>query len=350
MILDPVLDLFRGKAITVPPLDGAFRPNGLLDEAPMLAELPEPDALASHGDRLLASSGNAVFSVAAGSQPTLLASFSARVTALALSPSGTMAVGLETGTLLLDGLKQALPPKVRCITALAFAPDGTLWLADGSATNPPSAWARDLLEGNSSGSVWKRDVGENTFRLIAGNLAFPYGLMPEDNGAVVVCESWRHRLLRFDAAGRRLVVLDDLPGYPAHLAPAAGGGAWLALFAPRNRLVEFVLGETHYRRDMLRQVSPEFWIAPALSSYRSFLEPLQCGGIKTMGIKKPWSPSRSYGLVARLDAKLRPVGSLHSRADGLRHGVTAAVEHAGQLVMACKGGNCVLLQDPIEKI
>ena len=27
MILDPVLDLFRGRAVTIPPMDGAFRPN-----------------------------------------------------------------------------------------------------------------------------------------------------------------------------------------------------------------------------------------------------------------------------------------------------------------------------------
>ena len=34
MILDPILDMFRGKAVTIPPLDGAFRPNTRLDGAP----------------------------------------------------------------------------------------------------------------------------------------------------------------------------------------------------------------------------------------------------------------------------------------------------------------------------
>ena len=45
-----------------------------------------------------------------------------------------------------------------------------------------------------------------------------------------------------------------------------------------------------------------------------------------MGIHKPWSPSRSYGLVVKLDAQLRPVASFHSRANGRRHGVTAVAE------------------------
>jgi hypothetical protein len=119
---------------------------------------------------------------------------------------------------------------------------------------------------------------------------------------VLVSESWHHQLVRFDGAtGNRSTVLTHLHGYPSRLSPAADDGAWLTLFAPRNRLIEFVLQETHYRQDMIAQVPPAYWIAPALASNRSFLEPLQCGGIRTMGIHKPWSPSRSYGLVVRLD-------------------------------------------------
>lgn len=347
MILDPVLDLFRGKSVTIPPMDGAFRPNRMLDEAPVLAELSEPDAVVSTGKALLASSGDTVFSVTEGSPPTVLARFPTPVTALAASPAGAVAVGLASGRLLIDGAEQALPEGVRCITALAFAPNGDLWLANGSAAHPPSEWARDLLEGGRSGSVWRREAGAPAFRLAAGSLAFPYGLLPQGE-RVVVSESWRHRLVGLDPSGRRDTLLSDLPGYPARLSPAPGGGAWLALFAPRNRLVEFVLGERHYRRDMLAEVPPEFWIAPALSPHKSFLEPLQCGGIRTMGIKKPWSPSRSYGLVARLDATMRPVASLHSRADGFRHGTTSAAQHRGRLVVAARGGSCLLAPEMPE--
>lgn len=344
MIFDPLLDLFRGKAVTVPPLDGAFRPNTALDEAPVLAEMPAPDALVSQSGRLLASSGKAVLEVAEGGRSAAVAEFASTVTALAVSPAGAVATGLESGKLLIDGKEQSLPGGVRCITALAFAPDGALWLANGSAMHPPSAWVRDLMERNASGSVWRRDPGSGDWREIAGSLAFPFGLLPDGDG-VVVSESWRHRLLRVHGGNKRAVALADLPGYPARLSPAAGGGAWLALFAPRNRLVEFVLDETHYRADMLADVPPEHWIAPALSTRRSFLEPLQCGGIRTMGVHKPWSPSRSYGLVVRLDRAMRPVSSRHSRADGLRHGTTSAAEHAGRLVVASKGGDCLLALD-----
>jgi hypothetical protein len=103
-----------------------------------------------------------------------------------------------------------------------------------------------------------------------------------------------------------------------------------------------VLAEDRYREDMIAEVEREYWIAPTLSSGRVFLEPLQCGSVRTMGIHKPWSPSRSYGLLVRLDAELRPVASWHSRAGGRRHGVTSALALPGRVLVAAKGGDAIL--------
>ncbi|TPL87406.1 hypothetical protein FJ950_04695 [Mesorhizobium sp. B2-3-14] len=345
MILDPILDMFRGKAVTIPPLDGAFRPNTRLDEAPAFVGLTEPDNLLVADGGLLASSGNAIYSLAAGTEPKVVETFPSPITALALSPSGQLTVGLERGRLLISGKEVSLPAGVSCITALAYAEDGTLWLANGSTEHAPSQWAADLMKKGASGSLWKRNAAGGEFRKIAGDLAFPYGLRPI-GGDVLVSESWRHQLVRFDGAtGNRSTVMTHLPGYPARLSPAGDGGAWLTLFAPRNRLIEFVLQETHYRQDMIDQVPPAYWIAPAMASSRSFLEPLQCGGIRTMGIHKPWSPSRSYGLVVKLDQNMQPQFSLHSRANGTRHGICSVVEKGGQLFVASRGGDCVLAVD-----
>ena len=162
-----------------------------------------------------------------------------------------------------------------------------------------------------------------------------------DAAGVIVSESWKHQLIRLEG-GRVTPVLRHLPGYPARLSPAADGGAWLAVFAPRTRLIEFVLQEKHYRYDMMTEVPRDYWIAPALRSGQSFLEPLQCGGIRTMGIHKAWSPSRSYGLVVKLAPDFAPVASLHSRANGHRHGVTSVIEAGGQVLIASKGGDAVL--------
>jgi len=69
------------------------------------------------------------------------------------------------------------------------------------------------------------------------------------------------------------------------------------------------------------------------------------GGVKTMGIHKPWSPSRSYGLVARLDGEMRVVKSFHSRANGHRHGVTSVIELENRVLVAAKGGRVILAID-----
>jgi hypothetical protein len=336
---DPILDIFRGRAITVPPLDGAFRADTALDDAPVFAELPHADNLCEAGGRLLASGGAGLYALAEGAAPQLLETFPSDITALAAAPGGTLAVALDDGSLIEGGKPVPLPKGVACITALAYAPDGALWLANGSERHPVSDWVVDLMQKNETGSVWRREPGGD-FKRMASGLGWPYGLLPAADGAIV-SESWRRRLVRV-GNGRVESVLGHLPGYPARLSPAADGGAWLALFAPCNRLIELVLQETHYRHDMMAEVPRAFWIAPALSSGESFLEPLQCGGIRTMGVHKAWAPSRSYGLVARLGPDFAPLASLHSRADGRRHGTTSAIEANGRLLVASKGGHAVL--------
>ena len=339
MIFDPLLNLLRGRAITIPPMDGAFRANTALDEAPVFAALPEADNLCIAGGRLLATSGANLFELLPDFMPEVVRAFPAAITALAAGADGALAVALDDGSLSVDGAPVALPRGVACITALAYGPDGALWLANGSDRHPASGWVADLMEKNASGSVWRRGA-DGAFVAQADALAWPFGLLPDARGCVV-SESWRHRLVRV-GDGTVEPVLKHLPGYPARLAPCADGGAWLAIFAPRNRLIELVLQETHYRFDMMASVPRAFWIAPAMASGRSFLEPLQCGGIRTMGVHKAWSPSRSYGLAVRLGPDLAPVSSLHSRANGHHHGTCSVIEHQGRPLVASRGGNCVL--------
>jgi hypothetical protein len=354
MRLDSLLDYFRGKAVTIPPMDGALRPNTALDDgAAELLEATAPDNLTAGGGHVFYSSGSDLLRLPAYSEgrPAAVARFDAPVSALACSADGAIAIALDDGRILLKGGTldgKALAPAdfggLACPTALAFADTGTLLVCQGSSAHRPSDWVVDLMSKNASGSLWRVDLAAGRANKLAGELAFPYGVLPNvGDGGIVVAESWRHRLVRIGRdVGAIEPVLTKLPGYPARLAAGADGGAWLCLFAPRNRLIEFVLEEDHYRADMLREVERSHWIAPALSSGAGFLEPLQCGGVKTMGIHKPWSPTRSYGLLVRLDRNLRPVASFHSRANGRRHGITSAVEHDGRVLVTSKGGNAIL--------
>lgn len=345
---------FRGggeAAVTVPPMDGALRPNQLIEEAAVVAEIDQPDDLARRGGDILVSSGAAVLSLAAPATP--VATFEAAVSCLAAAPDGTLAVGLADGRIRLVGgrhdgteITRLGGEPLRCPTAMAFADADTLIVAQGSRRNGPADWKRDLLERNAAGSVWRVPLakGGEPARLADG-LAYPYGVVPLADGRVVVSESWRHRLLAVGTGGRPEALLADLPGYPARLTAAPGGGYWLAVFAPRSQLLEFVLREPAYKAKMMAEIDSDYWIAPSLWASRTFLDPLQGGSLKHLGILKPWSPTRSYGLVVRLDAAFQPVASLHSRADGSRHGVTACLEHQGRLFATSKGGGVVVALD-----
>ncbi len=344
-------DQFAGRgeaAVTVPPMDGALRPNTALEDAAVVVAAPQPDNLFRDGPDVWFSSGATLRAI--GTDVAL--HYEAPITCAAANGDGLRAIGLDDGRVIIerDGVRvrvveQLGDSSVHCPTALAF--DGeTLLLCEGSREQPAAMWQRDLMQrgsaGRGSGSVW-RLAPDGAATCLADRLAWPYGVLAQPDGSVIVSEAWRHRLLRLPAGGGApAAVLSDLPGYPARLAEGgAAGGVWLAVFAPRSQLIEFVLREPGYRARMMEEVPMDYWIAPALFSGRSFQEPLQGGAVKQMGILKPWAPTRSYGLVLHLDAGFQPVASLHSRADGTRHGVTSVLADGALVLAAAKGGDVI---------
>ncbi len=349
--LQRVFDNFAGRgdaAVTVPPMDGALRPNNALEEAALIEVAQAPDNLVQYDGQIWYSTGATLQAIGGASR-----SYEAPISCVASDGHGRLAVGMEDGRIALEqgGVRVAVleelgERRIFCPVALSFDQDDLL-LCEGSRAHGPRGWQRDLMQrgsaGRGSGSVWRIPASGKPVCL-ADDLAWPYGVLPAEDGGVIVSEAWRHRLLRLGAAGPQ-TVLADLPGYPARLCPAWGGGTWLAVFAPRSQLIEFVLREPGYRRRMMAEVPMEYWIAPALHSGRSFLEPLQGGAVKMMGILKPWAPTRSYGLVLKLDAAFAPVASLHSRADGSRHGITSLLAHGGRLSATAKGGDAIIEVD-----
>lgn len=349
--LDNVLG--RGEvAVTVPPLDGAFRPNRKLDEANTRSPLDDVDCLAVVAGELLASAGNTVYALDKGGDWQKRHGYENDITCIASLGDGGLAVALSTGEIVLEGngfggRKVQAGQDVRCITAIiGSGPD--LYVANGSATNDAGDWQLDLMQRNASGSIWRVDLGSGRGTKLADGLAWPAGLAVDDRG-LVCSEAWRHRLVRVaPGGGSPQVLYEDLPGYPGRLSPAADG-YWLSVFAPRSQLVEFVLREPAYRMRMVAAVPRQFWIAPKLRSGRSFYEPLQGGGVKHLGMLKPWAPTMSAGLCVKLDRSFQPEFSLHSRADGATHGVTSVAEYRGQVFAAARGDG-VVVSVPLEEL
>lgn len=348
-LLDRILDPFRGEAVTIPPYDGAWRPDTALDDARPVALLTGVDNLCADGAGTIWLSAGPRLLRLDGSDPVEVAAYESPISALCPGAAGALVVALDDGGLFLrrDGRQEDLRglfPRRVSATAL-MAEGGSLVLAEGSAGHAASQWGRALMARARDGAVWQVDPAAGRAETVAGGLAFPSGLARDGDGSVVVAECFAHRLIRADGQRGR-ALLDRIPGYPGRLSPASGGGWWLAIPAPRNRLVELVLREDRFRADMVASVPEAFWIAPALASGTSFLEPLQRGGVRTMGVRKPWAPARSYGLVARLDAAFRPLASFHSRADGRRHGATAVLDRGAGCLVALKGAGEIVELHP----
>lgn len=334
-------------SVAVPIFDGAFRPNNLLEAAPVFAEMPGLEDLAVSTDGVLhAARGNDVlrFDDAGGS--TVVAQFDAPVQALASFIDGGFAVAaggriiFEGGTRHGESFDKVQGKSLICVNALQATSGGKLLISDGSQSRPYAQWSHDLLEHGHSGRVLEYDPATRQSRELAHGLAYCHGVCG-DGTRVLASQSWAHNVLALDNAAH-VPVLNALPGYPARISPAQGGGFWLSLFAGRTQLLEFVLREHDFRRKMMSTMEPHYWIAPALSSGHDFQEPLQGGSVRQMGILKPWAPPRSYGLVVRLGNDLRPRYSLHSRVGGKHHGIVSAVEHGAYLMVLSKGAGRIL--------
>lgn len=353
--------LFPGRSgvRAIPPLDGGLTPNDALERIDdSIDELPGPDDMVrdAFGSLYVTTADKVVrrYGLNFGHH---------EVTATVPGEAGAIALDHQDGLLvcvaglglvridqggglevLVDADSDGVP--THCLTGVAVAGDGTLYLTDGSLRHHGGDWVRDLMEQNALGRLLRYDPRTRRTTVLASGLAHPSGLtLTPDEDALIVSEAWSHSLRRFPLSnpGRAEVFRDNLPGYPGRISRASGGGYWLAVFALRTQLVEFVLSQRDYVEEMMRTIEPDLWIRPALRGLDSGLEPLQGGQIRKLGVIKPWAPPRSYGLVTRLDPDGYPVRSLHSRGGGRRHGVTSVKQYGDRLFIAVRGGDEVLI-------
>lgn len=334
---------------TAPPpmLDGPWSANDRLERARVLATAEDMDGLCLSSQGVVhVTVGDKLARADDRGGLTTVAQLAGTVTAIAAMPDGGFVVAVEGhGLQRLDAEGRAIAacaePAIG-VTALACDAQGRVYFAQGSASYRTSEWYQDLMRLGSSGSVGIWEPGGPARRLASG-MRYPSGLARLADGSLLVSEAWAHRIVRLrPGSSAPEPVLENLAGYPGRIAHATGGGFWLPLFAMRTLLVDFVLTEDAFRQEMIETIDPLYWVRPALSSGKSYLEPLQGGAIVKLGIRKAWSPPRSYGLVCRLSDDMTATASHHSRVGGLNHGITAALDRDGQLLAVSKGAGRLL--------
>ncbi len=335
------------EALNVPPLEGALKPNEAIERAEVMATLAGADAVAVRGSQLVFSAGSTLCTFDGGAV-VVQQTFPHSISALAALADGSLAIALDGYGLRFVGgprdgaeVLEAQGAPLRSITDLTVWGDDLI-LCQGSLEHRAEQWQHNLMGKRRDGRLVRLALPSLKTEVLADRLGWPAGATVTPQGELLVSLAWEHRLARLVKTRALTTAWKNMPGYPGRLRPARAGGYWLPIFAMRTKLVEFVLQEDEYRTAMMEQIEPKYWVAPALAALDDHWEPLQGGGIKQLGISKPWAPPRSYGLIVRLDANAEPLASLHSRSNARRHGVTGVVEHGEQLVFTSRGNGLVL--------
>jgi sugar lactone lactonase YvrE len=333
----------------IPVMDGNLSPNDALERCEVVSDFDAaPDDIAFDADGVLhVSVGTRVLRRTAGPGGwDAVATFTDAVGALAFHPDGRLLAcvagqGLAViGAQGTDWLREVGGARLECLTSVAVARDGTVYLTQGSCQTRPEDWVTDLMQKNASGMLFRFDPQSGRADVLARALAYPAGVtVTADDRQILYTEAWAHRLTLCDRdGGARSLLVRNFPGYPSRLSPDGTGGYWVCLFGARTHLVELVLSDTEFRAKMMAQIEPDYWIAPSLRATGSWKEPLQGGGIKKLGVVKAWAPPRSYGLVMRISGDGDVMESLHSRVGGTCHGITSArPAPGGDLFIVSKG-------------
>jgi sugar lactone lactonase YvrE len=117
-----------------------------------------------------------------------------------------------------------------------FSDASTRW--DHHHVNPEA-----VLESGAYGRLVRYDIGSGECSVVLSGLYFANGVaVSPDETYVLVNETWRYRTKRVYVRGPRQGVVEtwaeNLPGFPDGISTGADGIYWLAIFAPRNEIVD----------------------------------------------------------------------------------------------------------------
>src|SRR5579872_675042 len=148
----------------IPSMDGPFSPNDLLDGlAPIGEPLLGADAVAAAPDgSLCVSAENRIWRLSGEGYEdrAVFAEFQDRVGALVFDCDRRLLVCTARGLAVLDDaggtierIETVEGEPLRCLTAVACAPDGAVFLSDGGMRYGPEDWRVDLMESRDRKSV-----------------------------------------------------------------------------------------------------------------------------------------------------------------------------------------------------
>ena len=305
------------QAPAAPALEGDYAENRLLQRMELYptpdSNGPEDVAVDSEGRVYVGVKQGQIFRYAAdGSSPEVFATTGGRPLGLDFDNDGNLIVpDADEGLLSVDPSGKV---SVLCTEAggerFGFTDDvdvdsqNVAWFSDASTrwdhhhVNPEA-----VLESGAYGRLIRYDIGSGECAVVLSGLYFANGVaVSPDETYVLVNETWRYRTKRVYVRGPREGVVEtwaeNLPGFPDGISTGADGVFWLAIFAPRNEIVD--------------KASPKPWLRKVLYRLPAALSP------------KP----RRHPLVLGFDEDGKVVRNLQD-ADGMDFSHTTSAEQVG---------------------
>ena len=137
--------------------------------------------------------------------------------------------------------------------------DKNVYFTDASHKFGYGEHMKDLLEHGANGRLLEYNVTTQQTRVLMSGLHFANGVAvgPED-AYVLVNETGEYRILRYwlkgEKAGTHDVFIDNLPGFPDNISYNDRGIFWVAIFAPRDALLDELLPGNLYLRTVISKL------------------------------------------------------------------------------------------------
>jgi len=300
----------------VPALEGDFAENRVLQGMELFptpnGRGPEDVAVDSEGRIYVGLEDGQILRYAAdGSDPQVFADTGGRPLGLDFDKDENLIVADAAKGLL--SINPAGAIQVLCTEADAvpfgFTDDvdvdsqNVAWFSDASIAWDHHDVMNDVLESRPSGRLVKYDIATGECAVVLDDLGFANGIaVSPDDTYVLVNETMRYRTQRVFVRGPRAgeveVFIDNLPGFPDGISTGPDGTFWLALYAPRNALLD--------------SAGPKPWLRKLIYRIPEALQP------------KP----RRHPFVLGLDASAKVVHNLQD-AEGADFSKSTSAEQVG---------------------
>ena len=255
----------------VPPLEGDFAENRVLQGMELFATPnghgPEDVALDAEGRIYVGVEEGQILRYAAdGSDPQLFADTGGRPLGLDFDNGGNLIVADAAKGLL--SVDPAGSITVLC-KDVGYHPLGltddvdvdsqnVAWFSDASYKWTHEEVMHEALESAPNGRLVKYDINTGDCSVVLDDLFFANGVaVSHDETYVLVNETMRYRTKRVYVRGPRAgvveVFVNNLPGFPDGISTGADGIFWLAIYAPRNPLLD-TAGQKPWLRKVIHRI------------------------------------------------------------------------------------------------